>query len=121
MYVETFRRVREHLRSRPLLRPQTDPSENPFVAPHKFPEAPTMTLRINFSRENFHARYPDFFDLTLVLVGGHEFARVHASLRQFLRERCRAIITRRECILGARVDPLPEICFPLGHLIYRVV
>ena len=71
---------------------------------------------MNFSRENFHARNPGFFDLALVFVGGHEFARVHASLRQLLRERCRAIITRRECVLGARVDPLPEICFALVHL-----
>src|SRR6478752_7255032 len=106
MHMETFRRVCEHPRSRPLLRPQADPSENPLVAPHKFPEAPTMTLRVNSSCENFHARYPCFFDLTPVLVGGHEFARVHASLRQFLRERCRVIITRAECVLGARVDPL---------------
>jgi hypothetical protein len=45
-----------------------------------------MTLRVNFSRENFHARNPGFFDLALVLVSDYEFARVHASLRQFLRE-----------------------------------
>jgi hypothetical protein len=45
-----------------------------------------MTLRVNFSREDFHARNPGFFDLALAFVGGHEFARVHASLRQFLRE-----------------------------------
>ena len=38
-----------------------------------------MTLWVNFSRENFHARYPSFFDLALVLVGGREFARVHTS------------------------------------------
>src|SRR4029077_18785038 len=101
MDVETFRSRRKHTRSRPLLRPQANPRENSFVAPHKFPEAPTMTLRVNFSRENFHARYPGFFDLALVLVGDHEFARVHASLRQFLRERCCAIITRGECVLGA--------------------
>jgi hypothetical protein len=86
MHVKTFRREREHSRSRPLLRPQANPSENSFVAPHKFPEAPTMTLRVNFSREDFHARYPGFFDLALAFVGRHEVARVHASLRQFLRE-----------------------------------
>src|SRR6478735_8294156 len=86
MHVETFRRVREHPRSRPLLWPETDPSENPFVAPHKFPEAPTMSLRVNFSCEDFHARYPGFFDLALAFVGSHESARVHASLGQFLRE-----------------------------------
>jgi hypothetical protein len=45
-----------------------------------------MTLRVNFSREDFHARYPDFFDLALVLVYGHESTRIHTSLRQFLRE-----------------------------------
>jgi hypothetical protein len=37
-------------------------------APHKFPEAPTMPLRVNFSRENFHARYPGVLDLALVLI-----------------------------------------------------
>ena len=81
MHVETFCRVCEHPRSRPLLRPEANLRENPFVAPHKFREAPTMPLRINFARENFHARYPDFFDLALVPVGSHKFARVHASLR----------------------------------------
>jgi hypothetical protein len=45
-----------------------------------------MTLRVNFSREDFHARNPGFFDLALVFVRADELARVHASLRQFLRE-----------------------------------
>jgi hypothetical protein len=116
MHVETFSRGRKHARSRPLLRPQSNPRENPFIAPHQFPEAPTMPLRVNLSRENFHARYPSFFHIALILVRGHEFARVHASLRQLLRERCRAIITRCECVLTRRINPLPEICFALGHL-----
>jgi hypothetical protein len=78
--------VRKHARSRPLLRPQADPSENPFVAPHKFPEAPTMIAAGEFFARKFPRPVSSFFDLALVLVGGHEFARVHASLRQFLRE-----------------------------------
>jgi hypothetical protein len=69
-----------------LLRPQADPRENPFVTAHKFAEAPTMSLRVNFSREDFYAGNPDFFDLALTSVGGHKFARVYASLRQLLRE-----------------------------------
>src|SRR4029450_3678885 len=71
MHMEAFSRDSKHARRRPLLRPETNPRENPFVAPHKLPEAPTMPLRVNSSRENFHARYPGFFDVALVLVGGH--------------------------------------------------
>jgi len=51
----------------------------------------------------------------LALVSGHEFARLHASLRQFLRERCRMIITSGECVLSGRIDPLPEIFVALCH------
>jgi hypothetical protein len=69
-----------------LLRPEANPRQNPFVAPNKFAEASTVTLRVNFPRENFHAGYPRFFDLALAFVGDHEFARVYASLRQLLRE-----------------------------------
>src|SRR6516165_3941554 len=65
---------------------------------------------------DFHTGYPGFFDLALVLVGSHDFARVHASLRQFLRERCCAIITSGKCLFSARVDPLPEVFFALFHL-----
>jgi hypothetical protein len=61
--------------------PQADPGDNPVFTRKKFPEAPAMTLRVNFSRQNLHARNPCFFDLALFLVSGHEFARVHVSLR----------------------------------------
>src|SRR3954447_13424224 len=104
MDVKTFRRVRKHPRSRPLLRPQADPRENPFIMPNKFPKTPTMTLRINFSREDFHARNPGLFDLGLAFVGGHQLARVQSALRQFLRARCGAIIASAEGALGAGID-----------------
>src|SRR5690348_8719996 len=105
----------KHARGRPLLRPKSDFRQSSLVAPHKFAEAPTMPLRVNLSRENFHPRYPDFFDLALILVGGYEFARIHPALRQLLREQCHAIITRRECGLSGRINPLPKIFFGLGH------
>ena len=70
-----------------------------------------MTLRMNFSRENFHARYPGFCDLALALISNDEFTRVHPSLRQFLRERRLAVITRAKRVLSSRVDPLPEVGF----------
>jgi hypothetical protein len=75
-----------------------------------------MPLRVNFSCENFHARYPRFFDVASDLVGGHEFARIHASLRQLLREGSRAIITRRECVFSSQINPLPKILFARGHV-----
>jgi hypothetical protein len=98
-----------------LLRPQADPRENPFVTPNKFAEAPTMTLWVNFSREDFHAWNPSFFDLALVFIGNHKFARVYASLGQFLRKRFRAVITGGEGALSGRVDPVPEISFAISH------
>src|SRR4029077_8239900 len=99
-----------------LLRPQANPCQNPFVAPDKFSKKSPMPLWVNFSRENFHSWYPCFFDLASVLVGGHEFAHIHASLRQLLREGSRAIITRRECVFSSQINPLPKILFARGHV-----
>ena len=80
MHVKTFGGRRKHARSRPLFRPQPDLFENPFVASDKFAKASTMALRINLSRENFHARYPRIFDLALIPVRGHELAGVDPAL-----------------------------------------
>src|SRR5262245_60127186 len=115
MHMETFGRRCEHARSRPLLRPQANPRENPFLASHKFTEKSPMSLRVNFSRENFHARYPGFVDLALILIRGHKFARVYTSLRQLLRERCGTIITAGEDILSTGVDALPETFVTFVH------
>ena len=115
MHVETFYRVCEHPRSRPLLWPEANLRENPFVAPHKFAKEPPVPLRVNLSWENFHAWDPGFFDVTLVPVRGHKFNGVQASSRKLLCERCAPIITGLECILRAGVDALPKIFFVLAH------
>ena len=70
---------------------------------------------------DFHAGYPGFFDLALVLVGSHDFARVHASLRQFLREGCRAIITSAKCIFGGRINSLPQFFVAFVHRIIVIL
>ena len=43
-------------------------AENAFVAPDKFAEESPMTLRVNLSRKNFHARNPRFIDIALLPV-----------------------------------------------------
>src|SRR5262245_56905054 len=117
MHVETVGRKREHARRRPLLRPKADPRENSLLASHKFAKEPAASLWINFSRENFYARYPGFLDLALVLVGSQKLACINASLRQLLRERCGTIITRCQCLLSSRIDALPKVVFSFVHLL----
>jgi hypothetical protein len=63
-----------------LLGPQANPRENAFVAPHKFSKKSTMSLRVNFSRENFNARDPSLLNLALAPIRSREFARIYASL-----------------------------------------
>jgi hypothetical protein len=60
--------------------PEANPRENALVAPYKFAEKSTVPLRVNFSRENFHARDPRILNLALAPIRGREFARIHASL-----------------------------------------
>src|SRR5690349_3720174 len=107
MHVEAFRRRRKHARSRPLLRPQPDACENPFLASDEFTKKSAMSLWINLSRKNFHTRYPGFFDLALGFVGGHKFAGIYPSLCQLLREGCDAIITAGKCTLCTGFNALP--------------
>ena len=80
MHVKTLGSSRKHPRSRPLLGPETNPRENAFLAPYKFAEKSTVPLRVNFSRENFHARNPSILNLALTPIRSGEFACVHASL-----------------------------------------
>src|SRR5262249_31405951 len=115
MYMETFCRVRKHPRSRPLLRPEANPAENAFVVPHKFAEEASMTLRVNLSCENFHARDPCFLDLALVPVCGHQFASLDTRLSKLLRKRHGTIISRTDCSSSVGIDALPEILFALFH------
>ena len=63
MHMETFCRVCKHPRSRPLLRPEANLRENPFVPPHQFAKETAVTLWVNLSRENFHAWDPRVFNL----------------------------------------------------------
>src|SRR5438874_12030108 len=115
MHVKTFRSVRKPSRSRPLLRPQPNTRKNPFVAPYKFAEEPSMTLRVNLSRVDFHAWDRCFLDPALRPVRGHKFAGVHPSLRNLLRKRRTAIIASGQRAAGARINALPKIFFALGH------
>ena len=49
----------KHACGRPLLRPKSDLRQDSFVTSDKFTENSAMTLRMNFSWKNFHARNPD--------------------------------------------------------------
>jgi hypothetical protein len=80
MHVKPLGSPRKHSRSRPLLRPEANLRENAFVAPYKFAKKSTVPLRVNFSRENFHAWDPSFLYLALAPIGSGELTRVHASL-----------------------------------------
>src|SRR5438034_147161 len=115
MHVETLRSVRKHPRSRPLLRPESDPAENAFVAPHEFAKKSSVTLRVNPSRENFYARNPRLFDFALLHVCVHKFGGLDASPSKLLRKRGGAIVASAQCVLSARVDALPQIFFALAH------
>src|SRR5215469_7813124 len=115
MHMETFRRLRKHPRSRPLLRPESNPAENAFVAPHEFAEEASMTLQVNLSCENFHAWDPCFLDLALVPVRVHQFAGLDTAFSKPLRKRDGTIITRTDCTSSVGVDALPEVLFAFGH------
>ena len=58
MNVKAFRRMGEHARSRPLVRPKADLSQNPFLASDQFAEQSALALRVNITRENFDAGNP---------------------------------------------------------------
>jgi hypothetical protein len=115
MHMETFCRVCKHPRSRPLLGPEADPRENPFVASHKFTEESAVTLWVNLSKEDFHTGDPGLLDLPLVPVRSHKFVGIHTSSRKLLCERCGVIVAGLKRILSSGVDPLPKIFFVLGH------
>ena len=80
MNVKTFCRLCEHPCGRPLLRPETDPCQRPFIPPGKFAEQPAMPLRVNRTRENLHAWDPDGGDFRRALVDRGKFAGVDADL-----------------------------------------
>jgi hypothetical protein len=115
MHVETLRSVRKHPRSRPLLRPESNPAKNAFVAPHELPKKSSVTLGINRSRENFHARNPRVFDFALLHVCVHKFSGLDPSPSQLLRKRGGAIVASAQSVLSAQVDALPKIFFALAH------
>src|SRR5437763_15543029 len=107
MHVEPLCRVREHPRSRPLLRPKANLRENPFVASDKFAKQSSVPLRMNFSRENFHAWDPGFLNLTLVAVRADKFTGVQAPSRKCLCEIYTRILTRLECFVSTRILATP--------------
>src|SRR5947199_5181416 len=80
MHVETFCRVPKHSRSRPLLRPKRNRCQDSFVAPHKFAKESSMRLRVNLSRENFHARNPCVLDLALIPIRRQQLASLDTAL-----------------------------------------
>src|SRR4029077_9471137 len=58
MYMKSLRALCKHARGRPLLRPKSDFRQHSLIAAAKFTENSAMTLRMNFSWKNFHARDP---------------------------------------------------------------
>src|SRR5450755_1821529 len=114
--MKTFRRLREHARGRPLLRPEANLRENSFVAPHKFTERTAITLRMNLSGENFDPRNPGLADLLLAPVGGGELTCFDSYVGEQLRKGLRAVVTRDErgaCFLA---QSLPGLFVVLAHV-----
>ena len=58
MHMKSLRALCKHARGRPLLWPKSDFRQDSLIAPAKFAENSTMTLRMNFSWKNFHAGDP---------------------------------------------------------------
>ena len=115
MHVKTFCGLRKHARCRPLLRPKADLRKNPFIPPDKFAEKSAMTLRMDFSRKNFHSGNPRFLNLGILPFCSCKLACFDTSLRKFLPKRFNAIITSAQCVLRTRIDALPQILFSLVH------
>src|SRR5207249_6738014 len=115
MHVKTFCGLRKHARCRPLLRPKANLRKNPFVPPDKFTERSAMTLRMDFSRKNFHPGNPRFLNLGSLSFRSGKLACLDASLRKFLPERFNAIITGVQCALCTSIDALPQILLRLVH------
>jgi hypothetical protein len=114
--MEAFCCVCKHARSRPLLRPKPNAREDAVISPHKFAKESPVTLRVNFSSENLHARDPSFLNVALISVRDDKFARAHTAVRELLSKRPGAIVTGVEFVSGTGVDTLPQISFSLGHL-----
>ncbi|PYJ87099.1 MAG: hypothetical protein DME70_07010 [Verrucomicrobia bacterium] len=72
MNVKPFCRLREHPGIRPLRVPKPDPLKDAFVAPDKFAEDATMTLMMNLSRENLHARDSGIAHVRRSVVARHQ-------------------------------------------------
>src|SRR5512132_2019938 len=58
MHMKSLRALCKHARGRPLLWPKSDFRQHSLIAAAKFTENSAMTLRMNFSWKNFHARNP---------------------------------------------------------------
>jgi hypothetical protein len=61
-------------------RPEADLRENTFVPSDKFAKKSSVTLWVNFSRENFHAGNPGFVNLGPLLVRSSQLACVNPPL-----------------------------------------
>jgi hypothetical protein len=109
MHMKSLRALCKHARGRPLLRPEANPRENPFVAPHKFAEAPTVTLRMNFSWKNFHARNPRALYLWPRTVCRRELAGINTGIRDALRQRACLIIARSEGVSRFIAQAGPQV------------
>ena len=91
MNVKTLRRLGEHPGGRPLLRPEPDPCQRPFIATCKFAEQSAMPLRMNGARKNFDPRDPGLAPLPgSAPVCARELAGLDSDLRDALRPSERA-------------------------------
>jgi hypothetical protein len=101
--------------------PEPNLRKNAFVAPHKFAKESAVPLRVDLSRENFDAWNPSFLNFALASIRSSERARVYASLRKLVRERCCVVISGVYTSSCAGINALPKISFLLVHFINSAV